>query len=310
MAWHGEPRRRHDVVTIPTVWLAVVLSLLVHVAALWLVVPRLRFLADARDAGQASSLAVQLVPPTSLAANVARPAPAPPAAAPEQPAPPSQQRPIRPRRVPAKPQPQIAPRPPIALDKPAPSLPEPAQAPETLSVPEPAAKPPPMPPAPAQDLAAYVEARRRARGEVAASSPADAAAAAAKGDLERRDQIVAANLGLGRTPTFNRDKTDAGGIFQIRELGYDDARFYFFGFDKDINREAKQLIEVRRGNNSDIRIAVVRKMIAIIRENISGDFLWISQQQGRRVMLSARPQDNAGLEDFIMRDIFPDPRVP
>jgi outer membrane biosynthesis protein TonB len=310
MAWHGEPRRRQDVVTIPTVWLAVVLSLLVHVAALLLVAPRLRFLADARDATQTSSLAVQLVPPTSLAANVPRAAPTPPAAAPEQPAPPSHERPIRPRRVPPKPQPRIPPRPPLAVEKPAASLPEPAHAPETMSVPERAVRPPPMPPAPAQDLAAYVEARRRARGEATESSSADAAAAAAKGDLERRDQIVAANLGLGRTPTFNHDKTDAGGIFQIRELGFDDARFYFFGFDKDINRDAKQLIEVRRGNNSDIRIAVVRKMIAIIRENISGDFLWISQQQGRRVTLSARPQDNAGLEDFIMRDIFPDPRVP
>mgnify|MGYP000188239126 CR=1 FL=1 len=93
-------------------------------------------------------------------------------------------------------------------------------------------------------------------------------------------------------------------------MNYDNAEFYFFGFDKDIGRNAKQRIEVSKGNNSDIRIAVVRKMISIIRENVSGDFTWVSQRLGRQVRLSARPEDNAGLEDFIMHDIFPDARQP
>lgn len=99
-------------------------------------------------------------------------------------------------------------------------------------------------------------------------------------------------------------------MFQITELEPDSAQFYFFGLDKDIGRNAKQRIEVRRGNNSNIRIAVVRRMIAIIRENSSGDFFWVSQRLGRQVRLSARPDDNASLEDFIMRDIFPDARLP
>jgi hypothetical protein len=45
-------------------------------------------------------------------------------------------------------------------------------------------------------------------------------------------------------------------------------------------------------------------MIAIIRENESGDFVWQSKRLGRDVTLSARPGDNAGLEDFLMRDMF------
>lgn len=166
-----------------------------------------------------------------------------------------------------------------------------------------------MPSPPAQDLAAYVEARRRARGEAPASPAADAAASEAR-DIARRDRIVAANLGLDRTPTFGNDPRTAGGLFQITDLGYDDARFYFFGFDRDIGRNARQLIEVRRGDNADIRIAIVRRMIGIIREKISGDFFWVSQRLGRQVTLSARPEDNAGLEDFILRDVFPDARVP
>ena len=129
-------------------------------------------------------------------------------------------------------------------------------------------------------------------------------------ELERRNRIVASNLGLDRTPSFGRDPRNAGGIFQITELHYDDAQFYFYGFDKDINRNARQLIEVRRGSNSDIRIAVVRKMIEIIRGSVTGDFEWISQRLGRGVTLSARPGDNAGLEEFIMNDLFPDARRP
>lgn len=121
---------------------------------------------------------------------------------------------------------------------------------------------------------------------------------------------MAANLGLNRTPTFGADPRNAGGIFQISELHYDDAQFYFFGFDKDIGRNARQLIDVRKGDYSDIRIAVVRKMISIIREEVSGDFVWVSQRTGRRVTLSARPGDSTELEEFIMHDVFPDARRP
>jgi hypothetical protein len=167
-----------------------------------------------------------------------------------------------------------------------------------------------MPPPPTQDLAAYIEARRRARGAPATPSVPDQANAPAESERERRNRIVAANLGLDRTPTFGRDPRNAGGMFEIKELNYDNAEFDFFGFDKDIGRKARQTFEVRKGDNSDIRIAVVRKMISIIRENVSGDFSWVSQRLGRPVTLSARPGDNAELEDFIMHDLFPDVRRP
>lgn len=165
-----------------------------------------------------------------------------------------------------------------------------------------------MPPPPATDLASYVDAQRRARGEAPAAN--GSMGGSAESDVARRDRIVAANLGLDRTPTFGNDARDAGGLFQITELGYDTAQFYFFGFDPAIRRKAKLLIDVRKGNAADIRIAVVRKMIEIIREAIAGDFVWVSQRLGRRVTLSARPADNAGLEDFILHDIFPDARLP
>ena len=80
----------------------------------------------------------------------------------------------------------------------------------------------------------------------------------------------------------------------------------FYGRNNDINRNTKQLVVVRRDGNSNIQIAVVRKMIALIRENTQEDFLWVSQRLGRSITLSARARDNAGLEEFMMRDFFPD----
>lgn len=159
-----------------------------------------------------------------------------------------------------------------------------------------------MPPAPetkpaASDLSAYIEAQRRARGAPAQDPPVE-------NEDARRNRIIAGNLGSARDRTFGYDPSRSGGVFHIERLDYDYAEFIFFGWNKDISRNAKQLIEVRKGNNSDIRIAVVRKMVAIIREYEQEDFLWVSQRLGRSLTLSARPRDRAGLEDFMMREFF------
>ncbi len=52
----------------------------------------------------------------------------------------------------------------------------------------------------------------------------------------------------------------------------------------------------------------MRRMIVIIREHESGDFLWRSQRLGRDVTLSARATDTAGLEAFLLREFFPERR--
>jgi len=151
----------------------------------------------------------------------------------------------------------------------------------------------------------YIGARPRAPG--AAPSVASAAnAQPAESDIERRNRIVAANLGTNKPQTFGYDpKKSAGGMFLVEHVDENYADFYFYGMDKDIGRNAKQLIEVAKGENSNIRIAVVRRMIQIIRQNVTGDFTWVSARQGgRQILLSARPADNAALEEFIMQDVF------
>ena len=63
-------------------------------------------------------------------------------------------------------------------------------------------------------------------------------------------------------------------------------------------------LEVRKGGNSDMRIAVVRRMITIIRMYEHEDFVWESQRLDRKVILSAREQDTAALEAFMLKEFF------
>jgi hypothetical protein len=287
-------RDRRDGVTIPAIWVAYVLSLLLHVAALWQLLPNLRPLSpDGIKPGETKgSLIVRLAP-----APGPRPSPKPP------PQPPATAREAHPPVV----APRARPAPPaIAFNRPPPVISSPPPA-----VPD-SATPAPARPPDGGDLSSYIEARRRAHAQPAAgaSAPSAANAQPLEDDKARSERIVAANLGAQRAQTFGYDPKHGGGVFQITHMGYDSAEFAFFGWNRDIRRKVKQQIEVRRGDNSDIRIAVVRKMISIIREYEQEDFLWDSYRLGRSLTLSARARDNAGLEEFMLREFFDDARAP
>ena len=295
--WPYAPRGKRDGVTIPRIWVAFALSLLLHVAVMWKWLPQIHFpsLDDTQRDDASGSLVVRLAPPPRPPA----PPPSAPPAAPVLQIPPS---PVREARPAVRPPP--AP-PVIALNRPAPDAP--ALPPPTPPVPVPA---PARPPAEG-DLASYIEARRRARNESAPppSPPGIASAPQVEDDKERSNRIVAGNL-APRKQVFGYDPSKSGGLFEIKHMGFSDAEIVFFGWDKAIRRNTMQLIPVQKGNNSDIRIAVIRKMIAIIREYEQEEFLWESQRLGRSLMLSARQRDTAGLEEFLMREFFPeDPRA-
>lgn len=252
---------------------ALLLSMLIHAAALW-VAPQtpLRPAELTDDPARSGPLSLRLVP-RGLPAPAAEPPPAasrPPAAPPPKP----------------KPAPPPKPVPPVPAPKPAPV--EPVPAPVT-----------PPPAAITGDLAAYIEARRRNRPE----APSVTAPATEDKD-ERARRIIEGNLGSTRDQAFGYDPKKTGGMFNIEQLGSDYAEFVYHGWRNDIGRNTKQLIAVRKGSNPDIRIAVVRRMIALIRENTQEDFVWVSQRLGRSVTLSARARDNAGLEEFMMLEFF------
>lgn len=274
---------RHRVSS-PAFRVALVLSILLHALVIWGWLPRQdQVLSDRAGPNAASSrLQVRLAPRTPPA-SVPPPAAAPATAV--------RAKPPAPAKTPPR---MTAPR--LLSKPPAPLLERPAAA----EAPPPAR---PRPAPPADDLASYIAAQRRARGEDTPYDPTVPAPPAAK-PVDPRDQVVAANLGLDRKPTFGDRRQAGGGIFEIRRVGYDDAEFLFFGWNPDIQRNTTQLIEVRKGGNSTIQLAVVRRMIQIIRESTDGDFLWISHRLGQDLTLSARPEDTAGLEDFLMKEFF------
>jgi hypothetical protein len=300
---------RHDSIRISTIQLAIVLSLLLHALALWRVAPRLDFGPLGSRTGDSADgpLVVQLTPEQPRTPPAPR-LPAPSRAQEPQeraPAPPATQAPPAPKReAPPKPAQRPASPPRIAVDRPAPT------APAAPATPPPApAAPAPSPPAPAStgDFAADMEARRRAREQrqQVASAEVISNAIKAEDEEERRKQIVANNLGLGQQPTYGSPR-QSGGLFTIERVNLNDAEFTFFGWNSDINRRSLQRIEVRRGDNATIEVAVVRRVIQIIRAQEPGDFRFISRRLGREITLSARERDNAGLEDFLMRELFPE----
>ncbi len=293
--WLDESRNRRDGVRVPTFWVALALSLFIHVAVLWHWLPRLRFPSlETPELGETSgSLVVHLAPP-----------PGPPSSPQPSPALRAQSSPTLEARPPTPARPRPAP-PVIALNRPAPDIPSPPPTAPSVAAPTSA-----RPPADG-DLASYIEARRRARSEPAPPASPGGVLNSPPADDEnaRRNRIIAGNLAQ-RPPTFGFDPAKHGGVFQIMHVGYDDAQFLFFGWNKDARHNTMQELDVRTGNNPDIRLAVIRKMIAIIRDNTQTDFLWESQRLGRNITLSARLEDTAGLEEFLMREFFYDPRIP
>lgn len=293
--WQSGMHRRNDVVALPIIWLAALLSVLIHALALWgwhwqppepqkshgdtAQRLRLRLAPDQRGAPP-------LPPPKSATApEVRRPAPSPRSRAVPQPAaPPAPSRPAEP---------------PVMTGN-APAFPlAPPSAPAAALRAPPAATPaqPPM----QGDLSSFIEARRRERN---AAMGIDAPKEPVEDERARRNRIVAANIAPPNSQVFGYDPARGGGVFQIETLNTDYAEFIFLGWNNTIRRKAAQHIEVRRGGNSDIRIAVVRKMIEIIREHEPGDFVWHSDRLGRDITLSARVADQPGLEQVLLREFF------
>lgn len=178
---------------------------------------------------------------------------------------------------------------------------------ETASVPPPAPPPPrapaspkPVPLDPAQfpDMMAYLNAvreRRRLAGEDA-DRVNEEAIAQARGPSE--DEVRMANLRRNLQPS------GTNGIFQILSMDARTAQFAFRGWKNEFSYSHREVYQVDAGPNGDVRLTMVRKMIEIIRRYYSGDFNWESQRLGRVVILSARMQDNDGLEDFLLQEFF------
>lgn len=184
---------------------------------------------------------------------------------------------------------------PKALAKTEPQETKPIEKPLDLTPPEPA----PAKPAPTEaptDMMAFVKAKRAerlAKGDAAEINASAIASTAGQTEEQALNERLKKNL-----------KSGTNGIFEITSLSSRNATFAFKGWTSDYSNARLQFFEVEAKSGQDIRLQLVRRMITLIREHYQEGFSWESHRLGRTVTLSARMQDNAGLEDFLMTEFF------
>lgn len=165
-------------------------------------------------------------------------------------------------------------------------------------------KPNPVPkekalvPLPGEDMQAFVRRQKVARLGKRGLSELDIeevlASSRPRSEGDKRDARIRKNL--------NQD--GISGIFSIRALNVHTAQFSFKGWRNNINTARLEIIDVRAPNGVDIKLAVIRKMIEIIRREYDGDFKWDSRRTNSVITLSARIEDTQGLEGFLMQEFF------
>ncbi len=152
-------------------------------------------------------------------------------------------------------------------------------------------------PSPESDMLAYLNARRQQAQTIESSERPASAPTNIQDRLvpeQKRDEIIARNL----------QQEGTSGLFQIREIAGTSAQFSFRGWQQNGRNSRFEIITVHADANETIERAIVRRMIAIIREHYSGDFNWQSHRYNRIIVLSANPKDNRALEDFLIQEFF------
>lgn len=267
--------------------IAFAFSILIHLLILF-VVPKIEF--DEPAYVPARAIEVSLAPPRPPT-KVEEPPPPPP--------PPPQPSPVKPvkKPVPVPVQPEILSRqvpdstPEFEVPKPKPKL-DLERRPEIESSQK-------QQPIQQQytDMAAYVKAQQAKRMDAEAQAAMINAEAAARErgptEAQIRDERIKRNLKYG-----------TNGIFEITSLGGRYATFSFRGWTDDYGSAKLQYFEVEAKGGEDVRLVMIRRMIALIREHYDGNFNWESHRLGRSVILSAKLEDSAGLEDFLMKEFF------
>ncbi|MGY1488541.1 hypothetical protein ACW4YW_03925 [Methylobacillus pratensis] len=277
---------------------ALIFSLILHLILFFgFIMPTMDQGEESEQDGGQKELVVSLAQPEKKP----QPEMAPPPAAAPPPPPPAASKP-----TPRQPK-QSKPTPPVVTGKSKP-LPQPEQKPAPRPEPQPAPTPaPPRPqePDPSQysDMSSYMAAMReyrRATDNNYAAMMENQRAQRESGsrslsDEEKRDETIKKNLSSG-----------ASGVFRILSMSNYTSTFEFRGWINDFSTAKREVFQIEAKAGEDIQRATVRKMIELIRRHYSGDFNWESRQMGRVVVLSARMEDSAGLEDFLIKEFFGD----
>ena len=165
--------------------------------------------------------------------------------------------------------------------------------------PPPVVERPREPPSPT-DFSSLLEARRAQRR--AAEEAIAQANAAARSQEQAGDGVADANINRNLQSLGGGGGT--GGVFRILSMGHRHGQFAFNGWMPQRTNGWREVIDVDAGSDGDLEIAMIRRMIELIRKHYQGNFNWESHRLGRVITLSARKEDTAGLEAFMMREFF------
>jgi hypothetical protein len=222
--------------------------------------------------------------PSTIVVNIAH-APAKPVTPPATPVPPPPSEPPQPT-VKKSPPPKVLKLPrPMTVPKSSTTIPlpktEPQPQPPVAATPQPATPPASKALDPSQfpDMASYVKAMREQRH--------------APSQEETTEE----------TKPVKAPPSGTNGIFQVPRMDEHTAILIFHGWKGEYSYSRQETYQVDAKLGEDIRLAVIRKMIEIIRRYYDGDFNWMSPTRGRMV-LSARLEDNDRLEKFLMNDFY------
>ncbi len=255
----------------------VLVSVLVHVIGIWFLLTKLsvEIPISSPSPGNMGLLLISEAPaPKSVPTPQLQTPPAKPKSAP------------KPRKTEQK-QAQI--RKPVSPSAPQPTIPPPPDAPKyEQSVQE--------------DFSSHIQAARERREAAQAQERAEAGETAEEAPQSPND-IARANIQAQRG-WMGIDKDKSGGIFEVRDKTPFRASLIFRGWNANASRSAQQNIPVERGSDESIEMAIVNKMIEMIRKKTSTDIPWRSQRLGRVITLSARLKDTADLQQFLMREMF------
>lgn len=269
--------------------IAFIVSLLIHAIILFFVVPKLKQTPDVEP------------PPFEVVLAQPEAVPQPPTAEPlPEPIPEPVETPKPVKKAAPTDKPKV-------MTKPADKKSKPTDftVPDVMATPKPAPEPMQKPSQPSDskpddkptDMMAYVNQKRAAREATEADAARINAEAVAKekgpSEEEKRDAKIKSNFQNG-----------TNGIFEITSLASNSATFTFLGWTSSLSNARREFFEVEASRGQDVRLVMIRRMIALIRVHYQGDFDWESQRLGRTIVKSARLEDSAELEDFLMQEFF------
>ena len=147
------------------------------------------------------------------------------------------------------------------------------------------------------DMMASINAKRAEREALESDAAKQNAEAAAReigpSEDEKRDAKIRNNF-----------KNGTNGIFEITRLESRSASFTFLGWTSSLSNARREFFEVEARAGQDVRLLMIRRMISLIRQHYQGDFDWESHRLARTIVKSARVEDSAELEDFLMQEFF------